>query len=166
MEQRDPERGSVSIAARETILIFDPISNRIRRATYQGRMPTTTLADLFNRHAFLESSGNGWEPRDTQNSFVPAEKRCLAAKLVLGLGHSWDPGHSLGSWDASKVYFLTGQDGICTREIPYALCTVKNKQGSQKSTLSDVQSLSKLLLGIEYGYELNISDSIQLDKCI
>lgn len=166
MEQYDPERCSVFLAVREdAVLIFDPISDRIRRATYPGMTPTTTLADLFDGHVFLESPGHGWEPRDTQNSFLPSEKRCLAAKLVLGLGQSWDSGHILGSWDARKVYFLTGQDGICTRETPYTLCVAKSKQVSQDSTLTDVQSLSKLLLSIEYGYTLKL-DSGQLDKRI
>lgn len=164
MKQRHRRHRVVLAVREETVLILNSLSSR-RIRLYPGRDPSITLADLFHGRAFHESSGNGWEPRDKRNLFIPVEKRCLAAKLVLGLGQLWDSGHVLGSWDAGMVYFLAG-NGVCTREIPYALCVAKERQGLDNSGLTDVESLSKLLMGIEYGYEIPISNSVELEHWI
>ncbi|KAF2148084.1 hypothetical protein K461DRAFT_68431 [Myriangium duriaei CBS 260.36] len=172
LRRLDAERNGLFLTLQnEKIYIFDPVSDRTRRPFYPGKQPTTTLADLFAEHAFFEKPPGHWIPQDTQNLFLRDEKRGLAAKLVLGLGYQWDPDHVLSTWDAQHIYFLTNEDGTCLREAPFALCDSYNvadhENMASKTSLSDVQSLVKLLLEIEYGILLpRVRDSAQLSKLI
>lgn len=168
IQESDSDQNILFIATKDKdrdLYLFNPISNRARSASYPLKKPTTTLSDLLDDHAFHEGPRNRW--LETKNPFREQQKRSLAAKLVLGLGHIWDSRYILKSWSPGEVYFLTALDGICLPDIPYALCDVEDKEGLETlDRFSDVQMLAKVLMEIEYGSQKKISSPAELQIII
>ncbi|KAI0895105.1 hypothetical protein F4806DRAFT_90486 [Annulohypoxylon nitens] len=170
IQESDSDRGILFIATKdedkdEDLYLFNPVSTRTRSASYPLKKPTTTLSDLLDDHAFYEGPRNRW--LETKNPFCEQQKRSLAAKLILGLGHIWASRYILKSWNPGEVYFLTNLDGICLPDIPYALCDVADNEGFDESTrFSDEQMLAKVLMEIEYGSPKKISSPAELQIII
>jgi hypothetical protein len=105
-------------AAEDNVLVYAGPTDGAESPTIPIGTSSRTLKQLIQDGALLGPSRD-WP---SEIIFEPAEKRTLAAALVLGFSLTFDDVRLIKCWDADSIHFLSDSNGRVRHSLPYALC--------------------------------------------